>query len=52
MDFFNNQIREYISSNIDLNIDFDFEKFKVDFDKPKVDFEIFKVDFGKFKVGL
>ena len=39
MDFFNNQIREYISSNIDLNIDFDFEKFKVG--RSNITFKIF-----------
>ena len=39
MDFFNNQLREYISSNIDLNIDFDFEKFKVG--RSNITFKIF-----------
>jgi len=39
MDFFNNQIRKYISSNIDLNIDFDFEKFKVG--RSNITFKIF-----------
>ena len=39
MDFFNNQIREYISKNIDLNIDFDFEKFKVG--RSNITFKIF-----------
>ena len=39
MDFFNNQIREYISSNIDLNTDFDFEKFKVG--RSNITFKIF-----------
>ena len=39
MGFFNNQIREYISSNIDLNIDFDFEKFKVG--RSNITFKIF-----------
>ena len=39
MDFFNNQVREYISSHIDLNIDFDFEKFKVG--RSNITFKIF-----------
>ena len=39
MDFFSNQIREYISSNINLNIDFDFEKFKVG--RSNITFKIF-----------
>ena len=39
MDFFSDQIREYISSNIDLNIDFDFEKFKVG--RSNITFKIF-----------
>ena len=39
MDFFTNQIREYISSNIDLNIDFDFERFKVG--RSNITFKIF-----------
>ena len=39
MDFFSNKIREYISSNIDLNINFDFEKFKVG--RSNITFKIF-----------